>query len=78
MDDIAALYRVEPRLIARNGGGWIAVTPRGWPLAVGVIAESQDAACRAFEAALQRWRRIKLLGLADQACGTGAASHLRQ
>ena len=70
MEVIDALYQVKPRLIARKSGGWLAVTPRGWPLAVGVRADTEEAARDAFAAALKRWAAIKPLELADQAYGT--------
>lgn len=69
MDDLDALYQVKPRLIARECGGWLAVTPRGWPLAVGVRADTEEAAASEFVAALKRWAAIKTLGFSDQACG---------
>ena len=78
MNDDQALYQVTPRLIARNNGDWMAVTPRGWPLALGVCAHDEESAKEKFSAALLRWAAIDTSRLTDQACGTGAASHLRQ
>ena len=59
MDDEAALYSVKPHLIERECGGWLAVTPRGWPLSIGVTAETNAEAKRIFEVALDRWSKIK-------------------
>ena len=64
------LYQVSPRLIARNCGGWLAVTPRGWPLSIGVEAQTEEGAVAKFAAALQRWAAIDTSGLTNQACGT--------
>lgn len=63
------LYRVQPWVIARNCGGWLAVTPRGWPLSIGVIADTEEAVKEKFAASLARWESIDL-GLTNQACGT--------
>lgn len=59
MDGLDALYQPKPRLIERHCGGWLAVTPRGWPLAVGVESETRDGATTAFRAAMERWARIE-------------------
>lgn len=53
------LYRVQPWPIARNCGGWLAVTPRGWPLSIGVIAETEEAVKEKFAASLVRWFQRK-------------------
>lgn len=59
MNDEPALYGVKPELIERKCGGWLAVTPRGWPLSIGVTAATNADAKREFEAALDRWSKIK-------------------
>jgi len=59
MNEQPAIYAVKPVLIKRAGGGWLAITPRGWPLSIGVIAETNEAARRQFDNALRRWSAIK-------------------
>lgn len=61
MIDQEGFYHVQPVLIARLCGGWLAKTPVGWPLAIGVGAESEIDAKRLFSEALARWRSIKIL-----------------
>jgi hypothetical protein len=68
MNDQQALYSVSPQLIERKCGGWLAITPRGWPLSIGVCGDTKDAAKVEFEAALLRWSQIDLT-LTGQACG---------
>jgi hypothetical protein len=53
-----ALYLVEPVLIERRCGGWLAITPRGWPLGIGVTADTRDAAVMQFREMLERWKHI--------------------
>lgn len=59
--DEKALYLVEPKLVERACGGWLAITPRGWPLSVGVCGVTLEAARNDFAAALSRWSAIDLL-----------------
>lgn len=59
MNNDPALYGVKPELIERHCGGWLAVTPRGWPLSIGVTADTESDAIKEFEVALDRWYRIK-------------------
>ena len=59
MNDDPAMYAVKPHLIERECGGWLAITPRGWPLSIGVTAESEAGARKEFAAALERWLKIK-------------------
>lgn len=58
MGDQPAIYTVRPVLIERACGGWMAVTPRGWPLSVGVTAVTVAAVELAFEEAMERWSKI--------------------
>lgn len=53
-----AIYAVKPHIVERACGGWMAMTPRGWPLSIGVTAETETEAREAFDAALARWARI--------------------
>jgi len=59
MKDDAALYAVKPLLIERQCGGWLAVTPRGWPLSIGVTGDTEVEVKREFVNALARWAKIK-------------------
>ncbi len=47
--------KVEPRLIRREDGGWLAVTPVGAPLPIGVAAWTAEDARSAFVRALREW-----------------------
>jgi len=59
MDEDGSLTGVKPQLIERKCGGWLAITPRGCVLSIGVTAETKLEAERAFEVALDRWSNIK-------------------
>ena len=59
MNDDPAIYAVEPQLIERQCGGWLAITPRGWPISIGVTAATVAEASAAFRVALDRWSKIK-------------------
>ncbi len=50
--------QVEPRLIRREDGGWLAVSPQGAPLPIGVVAWTADDARSAFVRALREWRAL--------------------
>lgn len=54
-----ALYQVRPVLRKRHCGGWLATTPQGWPLGIGVTADTEEEAVREFEATLKRWSEIE-------------------
>lgn len=54
-----AIYQVKPVLRKRRCGGWLATTPRGWPLGIGVTADTEEEAVREFEATLKRWSEIE-------------------
>jgi len=47
--------QIEPRLVRRQMGGWLAVSPSGAPLTIGVEAASVDEARSLFAVALRRW-----------------------
>jgi hypothetical protein len=59
MNEEEDLYNVKPQLIERKCGGWLAITPRGCPLSIGVTADTDVEAKREFEAAIDRWSKIK-------------------
>ena len=54
-----ALFQVSPVLIERRCGGWLAVTPRGWPLGIGVTADTKPAAEKRFQEELERFSKIE-------------------
>ena len=58
INDDPAIYSVQPVLISRRCGGWLAITPRGWPISIGVTADTEAEARREFEVALDRWSKI--------------------
>lgn len=58
MDKNQAIYAVEPVLTERRCGGWLAVTPRGWPLGIGVTAETKAHAEERFRAEMKRFSEI--------------------
>jgi hypothetical protein len=55
---------ISPRLIRRECGGWLAVSPPESPLKLGAVGETEAAARAAFEAEVSHWDR--LADLVDQ------------
>jgi hypothetical protein len=49
---------MEPTLIQRECGGWLALSPRSEDLRVGVLAPTEAGAREAFEVELGEWRRL--------------------
>lgn len=49
---------MEPNLIERESGGWLALSPDASGLRIGVTAETADAARRAYEAARAAWQQL--------------------
>jgi hypothetical protein len=47
---------VIPRLIERANGGWLAVSPRGCSLQIGVTADNEEDARAEFRTAFDQWR----------------------
>ncbi len=47
---------MEPHLIERRCGGWLAVTDDDSPVRVGVVGDTEDEARERFRDALARWR----------------------
>jgi hypothetical protein len=47
---------LEPHLIERRTGGWLAVTEDGSPVQIGVVGDTEDEARERFREALARWR----------------------
>ena len=54
-----ALFDVVPVLIERRCGGWLAITPRGWPLGIGVTAKTKAEAEKKFQEELMRFSKIR-------------------
>lgn len=54
-----ALFSVGPILIERRCGGWLAVTPHGWPLGIGVTADTKEDAEKKFLEELERFSKIQ-------------------
>ncbi len=50
--------RIEPQLIRRENGGWLAVTPIDAPVPIGVTAWSADEARNQFVRALREWAAL--------------------
>lgn len=46
---------IDPDLIKRECGGWLAVTPPGVPLRLGVEAADERAAIAAYHKERERW-----------------------
>lgn len=49
---------IIPRLIERHCGGWLAVSPEGCSVRIGVTGDAPEQAIAAFEVAMSQWRRI--------------------
>lgn len=49
---------VEPKLLRREDGGWLAVTPPDAPLPIGVAAWSVEDAKNAFVRELRAWKAL--------------------
>jgi hypothetical protein len=47
---------LEPRLIERRNGGWLAVTEDESPVRIGVVGGTEAEARERFHEALTRWR----------------------
>ena len=58
MDANHAIFQVDPVLIERRCGGWLAVTPRGWPLGIGVTADTKEEAEQEFLKEMERFAQI--------------------
>lgn len=54
-----AIYSVSPVLVERRCGGWLALTPDGWPLGIGVTAETKFDAENKFREELERFSKIR-------------------
>ena len=50
--------QIQPQLLRREDGGWLAVSPDDAPLHIGVAAWSADEARNRFVRELREWRRL--------------------
>lgn len=50
---------IQPVLIERRCGGWLAITPKGWPLGIGVTADTKEGAERKFREEHERLAKIE-------------------
>ena len=50
--------QIEPTLLRRADGGWLAVSPRNAALHIGVAAWSAEEARRRFVRELREWRLL--------------------
>jgi hypothetical protein len=49
------LDKIEPKILPRECGGWLAITPRWSPIRIGVTGATEAAARDRFRAALAKW-----------------------
>jgi hypothetical protein len=56
--DSERIAAINPDLIHRTCGGWLAVSPRGTGLSLGVTAPSKEKAREKFRYVLARWLEI--------------------
>ena len=49
---------MQPRILERFCGGWLAVSPTNATLRIGVTASSKEGALKAFSLAAKRWADI--------------------
>lgn len=64
MKDVSSAMQFSPRLLRREDGGWLAVSPDDAPLHIGVSAWSADDAQIKFDRELREW--VALLSNNDQ------------
>jgi hypothetical protein len=58
--------KLEPRLIERRNGGWLAVTDDDSPVRIGVVGDTEAEARERFHEALTRWRAAYERPVAEQ------------
>jgi hypothetical protein len=56
--DGGMLRCMEPRLLERACGGWLAIAPPDSPVAVAVTADDEQAARDRLHEALEEWARL--------------------
>ena len=52
------LSEIAPNLIKRFGGGWLAISPKGDFLSIGVTAKTEEEARQKFGLAYKKWVEI--------------------
>lgn len=57
--EVTTIYQVKPILIERTCGGWLAITPQGWPLGIGVTASTKADAEQNFRDEMDRLSKIR-------------------
>jgi hypothetical protein len=50
--------KILPDLIRRTGGGWLAISPKWAPIAIGVTADTDSNAVEKFRSVYSRWEEI--------------------
>ena len=49
---------VTPKLLRREDGGWLAISPKGAPLPLGVAAWTAEDARNAFAREIRAWKAL--------------------
>lgn len=57
--NIANEELINPRVIKRVRGGFLALSPRNAPIKVGAVAGTEEDARKAFSAIVLNWRRSR-------------------
>lgn len=50
---------IQPELIERRCGGWLAVTPRCVAIRIGAVGESAEEASANFNALIEQWAQAR-------------------
>lgn len=58
IESVERFAHIEPRLVRRENGGWLAVSPDDAPLHIGVVAWSADDARNNFVRELRHWSML--------------------
>ncbi len=58
MDNALGWPKIQPDMIRRTGGGWLAVARKGALLTIGVTAPTEDEAYQKFCSVYKRWIEI--------------------
>ena len=58
---------IDPVVIRRVRGGFLAISPKKAPISIGVIAETESTARDAFQALITRWATARDAELAEPA-----------
>jgi hypothetical protein len=55
---VPGIWQIQPKVVPRECGGWLATTPDVAPVRVGVTGETENAAREAFAISLGRWKSL--------------------